>query len=120
MAYACTVEASVLWYGLPMTWPDGAKNDADAAVAHEKSLRSHGCPHVSDPVDIVTQTRKIHEANTPLEKLDLGENKVGDAGALALAEALKAAHVLCGSCTVWPLMLERDTLAPTLRDISCV
>ena len=83
-----------------MTWPDGAENDADAAVAHEKSLRSHGCPHVSDPLDIVTQTRKIHEANTSLQVLSLHDNEIGDAGALALAEALKATHVLCASCFV--------------------
>ena len=73
--------------------------------------------HVSDPLEIVTQTWKIHEANTSLEELNLGENEVGDAGALALAEALKATHVLCASCFVWPLTLVRDTLALTLRDL---
>ena len=39
---------------------------------------------------------KNYEANSALTKLDLGGNKVGDAGAVALAEALKATVVTCG------------------------
>ena len=61
---------------------------------------AHTVAHTSDPLDIVTQTLKIHEANTSLQVLNLGDNKVGDAGTLALAEALKATRVLCASCVV--------------------
>ena len=39
---------------------------------------------------------KNYEANSALTKLYLGGNKVGDAGAVALAEALKATVVTCG------------------------
>ena len=39
---------------------------------------------------------KNYEANSALTKLDLGGNYVGDAGAVALAEALKATVVTCG------------------------
>ena len=39
---------------------------------------------------------KDHQANTSLTTLDLGSNKVGDAGATALAEALQATVLASG------------------------
>ena len=39
-----------------------------------------------------------HEANGTLTKLDLYKNRVGDAGAAALAEALKATVLMCKKC----------------------
>ena len=39
--------------------------------------------------------RCLHEANTSLTDLDVAENKIGDQGAAAFADALKATLVLC-------------------------
>ena len=41
---------------------------------------------------------KDHEANATLTKLDLQNNRVGDAGAAALADALQAAVLTCKKC----------------------
>ena len=39
-----------------------------------------------------------HKANATLTKLNLYDNRVGDAGASALADALKAAVLTCKKC----------------------
>ena len=41
---------------------------------------------------------KDHKANATLTKLSLFKNRVGDAGATALAEALKAPVLTCEKC----------------------
>ena len=51
---------------------------------------------------------KDHKANTSLTALNLQWNKVGDAGATALAEALRATILTCKKCvfsSVSPQML---------------
>ena len=51
--------------------------------------------YVSDPSDSVVRARDLHQGNKSLTDLDIGENKIGDEGVSALAEALKATFVLC-------------------------
>ena len=43
---------------------------------------------------------KHHKANAALTKLDLENNRVGDAGATALADALQAAVLTCKKCVL--------------------
>ena len=43
--------------------------------------------------------RKYHKANRTIIKLDMGRNKIGDAGATALASALQVTLVMDLLCT---------------------
>ena len=52
------------------------------------------CSHFFVGMGAVTD----HKANGTLTKLDLCKNRVGDAGAAALAEALKATVLMCKKC----------------------
>ena len=56
-------------------------------------VRQHACNHLSAGMDAV----KDHKANTSLTGLYLYRNNVGDAGAAALADALQATVLACGS-----------------------
>ena len=56
-------------------------------------VRQHACNHLSAGMDAV----KDHKANTSLIELTLSYNNVGDAGAAALADALQATVLECGS-----------------------
>ena len=42
---------------------------------------------------------EVDEANTSLKELYISENNIGDEGASALADALKATLTLCGNCS---------------------
>ena len=42
---------------------------------------------------------KHHEANNAITDLNLSGNKIGDAGAIAMADGLRARHVMCISST---------------------
>ena len=55
--------------------------------------------HASDLRDSMVQTRDIHEANSSLETLHIWENQIGDEGAVALAQALKASFVVSANCS---------------------
>ena len=39
----------------------------------------------------------VHEANHTIERLNLRENAIGDDGAVALADAIKALLIMCAS-----------------------
>ena len=56
-------------------------------------VRQHACNHLSAGMDAV----KDHKANTSLTEVYLSNNNVGDAGAAALADALQATVLACGS-----------------------
>ena len=56
-------------------------------------VRQHACNHLSAGMDAV----KDHKANTSLTEVVLSYNNVGDAGAAALADALQATVLACGS-----------------------
>ena len=49
----------------------------------------------SDLRDAMVQARDIHEANKSLKSLYIQQNQISDEGAIALAQALKANHVVC-------------------------
>ena len=51
-----------------------------------------------DAVVSVNAAVKDHQANTSLIELNLDNNKVGDAGATALADALQATVLTCKKC----------------------
>ena len=51
----------------------------------------HACSHLRADMGAVTD----HKANTSLTKLWLNYDEVGDAGATALAEAVKATYLTC-------------------------
>ena len=56
-------------------------------------VRQHACNHLSAGMDAV----KDHKANTSLTEVELGGNNVGDAAPAALADALQATVLACGS-----------------------
>ena len=58
----------------------------------------HGCRLVSYPCGSVMHVRDLHEANTSLTTLKMGPNQIGDEGAAALAEAVRATLVFCTQC----------------------
>ena len=55
----------------------------------------HGCRHVSYPCDSVVHVRDLREANSSLTTLNLFDNNIGDEGAAALADAVRATLVFC-------------------------
>ena len=67
----------------------------NAAAFDARSLRSDVGQHASDLRNSMVQAHDIHEAKSSLETLNLYDNKVSDEGAIALAQALKADHVVC-------------------------
>ena len=85
------VQPLARWHGHPLvsTHPIGNNLDNAAAVVCGSM---HACSHLRAGMGAV----KDHKANTSLTKLWLGGNKVGDAGATALAEAVKATYLTCG------------------------
>lgn len=90
---------------------------------HERSPRSHVCRRVPDPCGSTEQTQDIHEASTSLETLGMDSNHIGDEGASALADALKATHALGTNCSSAHRgdTLPRDLLSCKLRrSVFCV
>ena len=69
-------------------------------------MEHHACSHLRASIGAV----KDHKANTSLNKLALDGNIVGDAGAAALAQAVKATVLTCelylfqGTCFLLPQM----------------
>ena len=64
-----------------------------AAAFDARSRCSDVGEQAADLRDAMVQTQDIHEANSSLTDLDIGGNKIGDEGAIALAQALKATGV---------------------------
>ena len=65
------------------------------AAFDARSLHCGRGQHASDLRDAMVQAHDIHEANSSLTDLRLGENQISDEGAIALAQALKARLVVC-------------------------
>ena len=73
----------------------------------------HCDQHASDLRDFMVQTRDTHEANKSLQILNTTENQISDEGAIALAQALKANHVVCSKVFLWPVCKHRRSSAHT-------
>ena len=70
-----------------------------AAALDARSLHFDPGEHASDLRDFMVKTRDIHEANSSLQHLDIGDNEISDEGAMALAQALKVRLVVCSNCS---------------------
>ena len=75
-----------------------------AAAFDARSRCSDVGEQAADLRDAMVQTQDIHEANSSLTDLDIGGNKIGDEGAIALAQALKATggQRQKGRSATWP------------------
>ena len=73
-----------------------------AAQLCDRSAK-HACSQVCASVGSL---RKSHEANNSITEISLFENNIGDGGAIALAESLKATLLTCflvrAMLSVWP------------------
>ena len=60
-----------------------------------KSSPSRSCRRVSHSCGWMVHARNLYEANSSLTTLSIWHNKIGNDGAKAMADALKATLVLC-------------------------